>query len=223
MTFAQSWVSAFTRVALFALVPVFAVVLDPYISDSSGSKIGTALLAALVSLVGTLCVFPVDIPNSIEAGAAFASVIIAAAIVAAANCYAVRLANELPRNALAPMAAISGAVTAFALIVTGALSESFKPNLSVILHDLPWSALVTLPGLLLLFWLMPRISATRMTTRFLLAPLIAILISMAIDRPSVALRIWLGLLLIAAGAAGLLFAPSDDPSTTTSTLNLNRE
>ena len=82
--------------------------------------------------------------------------------------------------------------------------------------------IVTLPGLLLLFWLMPRITAVRMTTRFVLAPLFAILIGMAIDRPAVGPRIWLGLLLVAAGAASLLFAPDDHSSANSSTLNLDR-
>ena len=223
MNFSQNWVSAFTRVALFSLVPIFAIVFEPYIGSASDSKFGSALLAALVSLVGMLCVFPVDIPNSIEAGAAFIAVIIAAAIVAGANCYAVHLANNLPPNALAPMAAIAGAVATFGLILTGAFTQSFTQTLRITGNDFAWSALVTLPGLLLLFWLLPHISATRITTRFLLAPLIAILISMAIDRPSVAPRIWLGLLLIATGAAGLLFAPNDPADTTTSTLNLHRE
>jgi drug/metabolite transporter (DMT)-like permease len=220
--FAHGWVSAFTRVVLFSLVPVFAAVFEPYMSHTAGSHRGGGLLAALASLLGMLCVFPVDAPGSIEAGAAFAATIIAAACVAAANCYAVELASELPGSTVAPMAAIAGAATALGLIVASAATEGLTWRLSVSGSDLAWWTVVTLPGLLLLFWLMPRITAVRMTTRFVLAPLMAILIGMAIDRPTVGPRIWLGLLLAAGGAAWLLFAPDDGPDANSSTLKLNR-
>ena len=48
------WVSAFTRVVLFSLVPVFAVVFEPYLGLSTASQSRGALLAAFVSLVGML-------------------------------------------------------------------------------------------------------------------------------------------------------------------------
>jgi drug/metabolite transporter (DMT)-like permease len=65
-------------------------------------------------------------------------------------------------------------------------------------------------------------TAPRMTTRFLLSPLIAILIGMALDRPSVGLRTWAGLLLIAAGAGWLLFVPGEEPNPEPSSLSLHR-
>ena len=77
-----------------------------------------------------------------------------------------------------------------------------------------------MPAVILLFWLLPRITATRMTTRFLLAPLIAILISMALNQPRVELRVGLGILLIVAGAAWLLFAPDRQPGADNSLLSL---
>jgi drug/metabolite transporter (DMT)-like permease len=64
--------------------------------------------------------------------------------------------------------------------------------------------------LLLLFWLMRRMSAVPMTTRFLLAPLIANIVSLLLLRPTVSLRAGLGLLLIAAGAGWLLFRPESE-------------
>jgi drug/metabolite transporter (DMT)-like permease len=218
--FALGWVSAFTRVVLFSLVPVFAVVFEPHLGRNANAPLRGALLASLASLVGMLCVFPVDTPASIEAGCAFAIVIVAAACVAAANCYAVRIASEPPQNTIAPIAAIACSAAALGLLAASAATESLTWTTNV--QDLAWSALVTLPGLLLLFWLMPRITAVRMTTRFVLAPLIAILIGMAIDRPAVAPRIWLGILLAAGGAAWLLLPPDDQPTTNSSTLNLDR-
>jgi drug/metabolite transporter (DMT)-like permease len=222
VSLAHGWVSAFTRVALFSLVPVFAVVFEPYIGRRAGSQIRGGLLAALAAVVGSLCVFPLDLPGSIEASAAFAAVIVAAACVAAANCYAVRVANALPSNGLASMTAMAAASAAVGLVAASAATEGLVFRWSVVSSDLAWSAIVSLPGLFLLFWLMPRMAASRMTTRFVLAPLMAILISMALDRPSVGLLTWAGLLLIAAGAAWLLSAPDDHADADSSTLKLNR-
>jgi drug/metabolite transporter (DMT)-like permease len=221
--FALGWVSAFTRVVLFSLVPVFAVVFEPYLGHSAGSQSMSGLLAALASVIGMLCVFPMDTPGSIEAGGAFAIVIVAAACVAAANCFAVRLASALPGSTVAPMAAIAGTATSLGLLAATALTNSLDLHMRVSGLDLAWSTIVTLPGLMLLFWLMPRMTAVRMTTRFVFAPLIAILIGMAIDRPAIGPRIWLGILLVAGGAAWLLFAPEDQPTANSSTLNLNRD
>jgi drug/metabolite transporter (DMT)-like permease len=221
--FALGWVSAFTRVVLFSLVSVFAVVFEPHLGRSAASQSRSGLLAALVSLIGMLCVFPVETPATIQAGCAFAVVVVAAACVAAANCYAVRLASELPQGTIAPTVAIACTAAALGLIVAGVATEGLPTHLSMDGQDLAWSLFVTLPGLLLLFWLMSRMTAVRMTTRFVLAPLMAILIGMAIDRPAIGPRIWMGLLLVAGGAAWLLLAPDDQPTANSSTFNLNRD
>jgi drug/metabolite transporter (DMT)-like permease len=75
--------------------------------------------------------------------------------------------------------------------------------------DLAWLVLVTLPGLLLLFWLMRRMSAARMTTRFVLAPWLAVLAGIALERPALTARMILGLVLMIAGAGWLLLVPED--------------
>ena len=219
----HGFVSAFTRVALFSLVPVFAVAFEPHIGAGLASQSRGSLLAALLAMAGTLFVFSLTLPSSIESGAAFAAVIVAAACVAAANCYAVRVASALPRDGLAPLAAIAGVAAALGLLVASATTERLTWRLSLTGSNFAWLALVSVPSLFLLFWLMPRMTATRMTTRFVIAPLIAILIAMALDRPSVGLRTWAGLLLAAAGAAWILFAPDEPPAPSSPTFNLNLE
>ena len=77
-----------------------------------------------------------------------------------------------------------------------------------------------LVALALLFWLMQRMSAVRMATRFLIAPLLTNLIGIALLRPGVHRRGWTGLLLIAIGSAWLLFAPKDEPDRTGSPLGI---
>lgn len=67
---------------------------------------------------------------------------------------------------------------------------------------------------------MPRMTATRMTTRFVLAPFIAVLIGIALEQPSIGLRIWIGLFLVAVGVGWLLFAPAQISDSDKLSLNL---
>ncbi len=220
----RAWISSLTRVALISLAPVFAVVLEPHISgsESKTSSSKTILLGALVAVLGTLCVFPVSIPDSIQAGAAFAAVIASAACVAAANCYAVRIVSQSPARVLIPIAGVAGATAAVGLIIASALTGGLALQPGALVSELGWSAIISVPGLFLLFWLMSRMTATRMTTRFVLAPLFAILFSAALEHPKIELRIYLGLLLIAGGAGWILFA-SDEDMDAALPLSLHRE
>ena len=56
---------------------------------------------------------------------------------------------------------------------------------------------------------MPRMNAVQMTTRYLIAPLMANLISLALLRPHVDIQSWIGLSLIAAGSVWLLIEPEN--------------
>jgi hypothetical protein len=61
----------------------------------------------------------------------------------------------------------------------------------------------------------------RMTTRFLIAPLLANLIGLAFLRPGLQVRGWLGLSLITLGSGWLLLASEDEPERTGSPLSIN--
>jgi drug/metabolite transporter (DMT)-like permease len=206
-----------TRVALFSLAPVFALVFEPYLGSVSSSRQRGALMASLLAVAGTLLVFPLDLPRSTGAVAAFCGAIAAVALLAAANCTAVRMASEQPAPSTLSFATVAAGSAAIALVLLGSVFEHHARNPS--LPD-PWIALDLL-ALALLFWLMRRMTAVRMTTRFLLAPLLANLIGLAFLRPEVQPRGWLGLSLIAAGAGWLVFGPEDEPEETGSPLRIN--
>jgi len=211
-------ISELTRVALFSLVPVFTVVLEPHVSGTTGQQRRGALIAALIAVGGTLCIFPAQVPNSITAAAAFGAVVLAAACIGAANCFAVTAATESPITTTAAIAGIT-ALASFAML--GPFVERETWTWHGIGPELAWSAVVGLPALLLLFWLMSRMSAVRMTTRFVIAPLMTALIGIALFRPEVSLRDILGFVLIAAGACWLLFAPDEEPDDASQRLKLN--
>jgi drug/metabolite transporter (DMT)-like permease len=218
---ARGWVSDLTRVALFSLALALAVVLEPYLGRSSGEARG-GLPAALAAVAGTLLVFPLELPRSVDAACALGAVLLAVASVVAANCRAVVLVTEPRGSPVTPVTAVASAVAAGGLAAMSALTEHATWSLTTWASELLWGATVELPGLVLLFWLMQRMSAVRMMTRFVLAPLIAIVAEMAFARPGVGLRGWLGLLLMGGGAGWLLLAGEDGPEEDGLLLKLDR-
>ncbi|HMG84409.1 MAG TPA: hypothetical protein VK574_01625 [Terracidiphilus sp.] len=204
---AKGHVDDSTRVALFSLVPVFAVVLEPYLGPALQSPQRGVLAAALAAVAGTLLIFPMELPRASAPILAFCGVIIAVASVAAANCTAVKIAQSHANLSQPGFAAIATGSAAILLAIAGL---SIEPRAWSIARIDAW-AIPDLLALGLLFWLMRRMSAVRMTTRFLIAPLAANLIALAFLRPGVQVRAWLGLLLLALGSGWLLFAPEDEP------------
>jgi drug/metabolite transporter (DMT)-like permease len=214
---ARGYIDDSTRVALFSLVPIFAVVLQPHLGPASSSEQRGGLAAGLVAVVGTLLVFPLEPPQTTASALAFGGIMAAAAAVAAANCVAVRIVCESTASSTSTIAAIASASAAVTLGACSVLVERHSPTAGLV--D-PWAALDFL-ALALLFWLMRRMSAVRMTTRFLIAPLTANLIGLAFLRPGVQWRGRAGLALITLGSGWLLLAPEDKPDGIRSLLGIN--
>jgi drug/metabolite transporter (DMT)-like permease len=211
-----------TRVAIFSLTPVFAVAFEPHLGRLTESQSKKGLLAALGCVLGTLGVFPLEIPRTLEGAASFSVLILGVVCVAAANCWAVRFVSDLPGKAGASVAALAGISAATGLAIGSALSERGVWNRTAVGQEFGWSVVVAMPALLLLFWLMRRMSAVRMTTRFVVTPLIVNVVGLILLRPSVNLRAGLGLALIAIGAGWLLAAVEDESDESTSLLNLKQ-
>jgi drug/metabolite transporter (DMT)-like permease len=214
---AQSQIHDSARVALFSLVPVFAVVTEPWIVSRSEPPRG-GLIAALVAVAGTLLLFPVDVPQSPLSALAFVGVIVAAFSVAAANCAAVAIVRHQSRLSLCTFGVtVAGSAAVFLVFTALLLGQpfSFSPHCDV------WD-ISDLLALGLLFFLMRRISAVRMTTRFLFAPLFANMIALVFLRPAVEASVWLSLLLIVVGAGWLLLAPEEEPAESSPLLGIHR-
>lgn len=208
----KGWIGDSTRVALFSITPVFAVVLEPYLGNASAPGQRGGLAAALAAVVGTLLVFPVEIPHSAPEGLAICGLLASAAVVAAANCAGVKACQQTGGRMLS-FTAVAAGCAALCLGAVGAVLQS-----SAVRFD-AWAA-ADLVALGLLFWLMGRMSAARMTTRFVIAPLLANLIGLVFLRPHVQVQAWIGLALIAVGSGWLLLAPRDNPDVPGSPLGL---
>jgi drug/metabolite transporter (DMT)-like permease len=207
--YAQGWVSKLDQVAVFSLTPVFAVILEPYLHDSATRQGKAALASTLAAVAGILLLFPLDIPGSFRAGAALCALLAAAFVVAATNCLAVRLAHNIAGRSTLPMAALAGGASAICFAAAAAVRPHTAWRWNALPSQLLGLLLTDFPALLLLFWLMRRLGASRMTARFLLAPLFAILTGMALEPASPPLRGWLGMAFLAGGAGWLLFAPPE--------------
>jgi drug/metabolite transporter (DMT)-like permease len=234
VSLADGWMPGLARTALFTLIPVFTLVFEPYVGIGVGVGPGIgagieagigpgiepdrqspgALLAALTAVLGALCVFPIGIPGSLEAGLELCAVILAAACVAVTNCKAAVVVAELAADSTAALAAIAGATAATGFAAASMVTEQPVWKWRALAPELLWSLAVEVPALLLLFWLMRRMSATHLATRYLIAPLLALLVGVAMIRPVLMLRTWLGLALMAAGAAYLLLAPQRQTEST---------
>jgi drug/metabolite transporter (DMT)-like permease len=207
---AEGWVSKLDRLAVFSLTPVFAVVLEPYLQGGAARQGKAALPSSLAAVAGLLLLFPLDVPGSLRAGAALCALLAAAIGIAATNCLAVKLAcNAVDRSTL-PMAALAGAASAVCFATVAALTPHTAWGWSTLPAQLLSPLLLDLPALFLLFWLMRRLTASRMTARYLLAPLIAILAGLALESASPPARAWFGMALLAGGAGWLVFAPAEE-------------
>jgi drug/metabolite transporter (DMT)-like permease len=227
VSLASGWISGPARTALFTLVAVFAVVFEPYIGFRASAPSRGGLSAALLALAGSLLIFPLAMPDSLATGSAFAAIVLVTACIAAANCYAVNAAARTANSKGQPAAAAAIAAASAAMVLAAASFLFERPVLRLAGHapELLWSAAVDAPALLLLFWLMPRLSASRMATRYLLAPLFAILLGAVLLQSlrQVQLQTWLGLALMAAGAVWLLLASPDERDAPASQLDLKGE
>ena len=204
---AQGWVSTLDRVAVFSLTPLFAIVLEPYLQGAAPRQGKAALAGALAAIAGILLILPLDIPGSFGAGAALCALLGAAFSVAAANCLAVRLARNLAGRSTLPMAAQTCAASAICFAAIAAFTPRRGWHWSALSTQLPRLLVIELPALFLLFWLMRQLAASRMTARFLLAPLFTIVPGMALEPTSPPIHAWFGIALLAGGAGWLVFAP----------------
>jgi len=219
---AKTEIPDLTRVALYSLAPVFAVALEPYLGRLTESQSKGGLLAALGCVIGTLAVFPLMIPRTWEGAGGFFAIILAVASVAATNCWGVRFISELPSKSGAPVASIAGASAGAMLAAASFIGEKPVWNHSGVGPEIAWTTSVELPAFLLLFWLMRRMSAVRMTTRFVVAPLIVNVVGLIALRPSMRLRAGLGIALIGISAGWLLASHEEEAPPDPLPLKLNQ-
>ena len=206
---AEGWVPVLDRVAVFSLISVFAVVLEPYLQDNEPRPGKASLAGALAAVAGILFLLGLDIPRSFRAGAALCALLAAALGIAATYCLAVRLARSVAGHSSLPMAAQASSASAACFAAAAAFAPHNAWHWSAVPVQLLGLFVIDIPALFLLFWLMRRLAASRITARFLFGPLFTILAGIALEPTSLPVRAWLGIALLAGGAGWLAFAPAE--------------
>ena len=130
---AHGWVSNLDQIAVFSLTPILAVVLEPYLQDNDLRQGEGALMSALIAITGILCLFPLDLPNSLRAGLAWCALLASVFSIAATNCLAVNLARSLPERSTVPIAAQAAAASALCFAAAALFAPRVPWRLSVLL------------------------------------------------------------------------------------------
>ncbi len=191
------------------LTHVFAVVLQPYLQDGPPGRGKAALAGSICAVAGILFDFPIDVPGSIRAGTALCTLVAAALGIAVTNCFAVRLARTVANCSILPMAAQAGAASAVCFVLASAITPHTAWRWRASPSEFLASFAIDLLSLFLLFSLMRRVAASRMTARFLIAPLFTILAGEALQPSFPPERACLGMFLRAGGAGWLVFPPAE--------------
>ena len=235
---ARTGTSAYARTVVLTLVPIFAVVLEPYLAPSLGEgelkPVPGAVGASLVSTAGALLVFPVEVPGTLSACLAFGLLVLAAMLIAGANCLAysslVFIGSDrqkdggfLGRSSWVPALAVVLGSSAFGLglldrtlaalslidirlNLVGALSRAAEWNWKSVAVGVG----VEMLAILSLIGVIVRMRPLRAATRYLFAPLVTILLGVVLmrvggsDQASLQPRTWFGLVWMAGGALYLL-------------------
>ncbi len=212
-----------TRVLLFMLTPLFAAVFEPFFGTTDTRQPGGSMVAVLVAVAGALLLFSLHLPGSIQEGGWFGLLILAAVCLAAVNCWAVRVTQCDGTVSVFASAAIGAGTAALVFAGLGIVIEPHSLAFQRLWPNALWSLVVDLPALLAFFWLLSNMSATRMTLRFILAPLLTLLLSIVLFRPAVSPQTAAGLALMATGAGWILFVAEFDDAAQPSLLQSRDE
>ncbi len=207
-------VAPITRAALLTLTPLFALVFEPYLDDLAPPPPPAALIACLTAIAGTFLVLPLVLPATAQVAISWIALALTTSAMAAASCIAYRAfapGHSPSLLQVAPFAAVACASAFVPLVGLAGLTSKPSWNRQALISTLAWAAFVELPSLFLLFWLLPRLSASRLTTRFNLALLFPILIGAPLLGAHLTLLDWTGVALLALGTAWLALAPANPP------------
>jgi drug/metabolite transporter (DMT)-like permease len=210
--YARGSVPAISRSALFAMVPT-VVVLAVAAGDMTGREERGArrfLVPALAGLGGLLLLLPLEFSGSLRGWVMLAFVCVAVVLVGLASVWLYRMLREI--------------IFADAVAVVGLANAAFLLGWSVVHENVVWrwggstsvasvSSLVDVVEVLLIVWLLREMAPMRFAARYLVIPLITILESYVLIRPELTVRMGFGTVLLAAGAATLLFLKPGEEET----------
>lgn len=210
--YARGSVSAVTRSALFAMIPIVVVMVvaagDASRDESRGAR--RFLAPSLAGLGGLLLLLPLESLSSIRGRVMLAVVCAAVVLVGFVSVWMYRLLRGFR---VVEAIAISGIANAVFLlgwsVVRGEIAWRVGELASIISVSSPVDAI----EVVLLVWLLREMPPVRFAARYLAIPLLTILESYVLMRPEWTVRMAGGTLLLMVGAGTLLFWKAGDEET----------
>jgi len=204
--YARGSVSAITRSALFAMVPVVVVMVVSASNASSGEERGARrfLVPSLAGLGGLLLLLPLGFSGSIRERVLLATVCAVVVLVGFASVWMYRV--------------LRGFGFAEAIAIVGVANAVFLLGWSAVRGEVVWrlvsvvslSSVVDVVEVLLIVWLLREMAPIRFAARYLAIPLLTILESFVLMRPEWNVRMVSGTVLLAVGVGMLLFWKAGD-------------
>lgn len=198
-------VSSVTSVALYAMVPLCVVLTAAWMRDEVGRA---SMVPALAGLAGILLILPWHLPATAVGAFSLGAVMVGVVLTATASVWihpllqGGRLVEVLAIGTLTNAAVLGSASMVFGDRWAGWSAWAFEMLRALFLDG---------PAAVLLFWLLRELAPERFATRFFLVPLVTLLEGIAVLRGPVNSRTGVGLLLLLAGAGGLLFGTREEP------------
>jgi drug/metabolite transporter (DMT)-like permease len=201
---AGSRVRGSTELLVLGLVPFLTVFIQ---AQREGGEM-RLLMPAVAGLGGLALVAQFVLPGSAAGLEWLGTLVLASGLVAFAGIRLHAVVGDtavLPAAAAGTLGATAGSLAAWSLMPRQELAWDWQ-GAGI---EGCWAVGIDLPLILLTFWLLGRMRPVSFASRFLLAPLVTILGSMAVLRPSVEWTTWLGIALIG-GASWLLLTGSGE-------------
>jgi hypothetical protein len=205
---ARVGVPEISRSALFAMVPVVVVMVVAAGDEERGAR--RFLVPALVGLGGLLLLLPLEFSGSPRGRLMQGAVCLVVVLVGLSSVWLYRLLREL---VLAEALAVVCLSNALFLLVSSAVRRELVWRLSGLASVVSLSSLVDAVEVVLLVWLLREMMPVRFAARYLVIPLLTLLESYALMRPELSVRVFSGVVLLAAGGGMLLFLKMGEEET----------
>lgn len=195
-----------SRAALFGLTPFVVVVVAAGSETLSRDEPGVwrFFVPALAAFAGALLLLSFSFPLSSEGRVTMAVVLLAVALAGFASAWMYRLLHAAGMTEALAVVCLANA--AFYAV----FRLPFDRGWSGVSSLLSIASLYRVTELLLLVWLLRRMSPVRLAVRYLAVPLLIAMEGFVILRPPWTVRMGVGLALLAGGAAYVLLSRSSD-------------
>jgi drug/metabolite transporter (DMT)-like permease len=201
----NGWIASTSVSALFAMTPVVVMLTvasgaGRLMDDGDPQRV---FVPALIGLGGVLCVVPFDLPASQREWSGLGVVLIAVVIVGVAGVWLYLLFRNVR---WLEGIAVAGVCNALVLLAWCVVRGDLVFTVSALREEISFGFVARVAETFLLLWLLRTMDPIRLSSRYLVIPLVTIVEGVVLLRPSVTVRLVIGVVLLVAGASWMLAA-----------------